>query len=178
MTSPASPTSAPNLVSSYLGRGTNLTHLNKPEISLTTFSFSTSISSHLPCLYTSQVQPLQTIFTAFLLGKPRTLHSHHRKIETLSVHPLISSLLWGQKIFLKPEEWNTLGFKFSSESQFLFENSPKCLPRTINLPTSLTMSGITFPLNLCLSLYSGFVVDDDDCFVLKTCFSLCQGICA
>lgn len=81
MTSPTSPTSAPNLVSSYLGRGTNLTHLNKPEISLTTFSFSTSISSHLPCLYTSQVQPLQTIFTAFLLGKPRTLHSHHCKIQ-------------------------------------------------------------------------------------------------
>jgi len=40
------------------------------------------------------------------------------------------------------------------------------------LPTSLTVSGIIFPLNLLLLLYSVFVSVDDYCFVLKTCFSL------
>ena len=46
------------------------------------------------------------------------------------------------------------------------------------LPTSLTVSGIIFPLNLWLLLYSVFVFVDDDCFVLKTSFSLSWNLCA
>ena len=46
-------TSAPNLVFSYSGKGTNSTHLNKPEASLTIFSSSVSMSNHLTCLSSS-----------------------------------------------------------------------------------------------------------------------------
>lgn len=168
-------TSAPNLVFSYSGKGTNSTHLNKPEASLTIFSSSVSMSNHLTCLSSSTS-------ASHLCSLPP------RQANNMALTPLKMSVnLWvtlsNQSSILRPEDLLKIqrlkhtGLQIIQWVPILLWKQSK-MPTLLYLPTSLTVSGIIFPLNLLLLLYSVFVSVDDYCFVLKTCFSLFWNLCA